>query len=372
MSLDNDAGALARSIAEASARIARDNAPSGLVRREGYVIAVGDNGTLDVNIGSTAKPQKLAAIKMTTSCVGVRTGDRVLVETLDSVSYAVAVIANSSTVARAGGHFFCGSATTARYVRLGTLTMPKDGRSCRMTLLWGEGFNGQYGQNGPMDVYIRSGNNTGSSFFGITVMHYNKAATTSEVFARASDSSTVTLYVRQSAYSNLDYWIDGDYTSWAPDHGALASSPGDLNVSIGWYKCPTESDCNKLASLPAVTAAQYDKLVALPALADRAVANLKSGSVWAERWGRLVFIHVTNYVTGITGSWGSASMGNLKSLGFPAPASEVHAKLNCNNDPDVTGEIYARSDGEVYIRNCGGPSQLGSDIVNGTLSFIGV
>lgn len=103
------AGGMARQIAEAAARIARDSAPSGMARREATVTRVGADGTLDVNMGSDDRPQNLLGLRMTTACAGVSVGSRVLVETLANVSYVTGVLANAGNVPHLGAKLYAGT-----------------------------------------------------------------------------------------------------------------------------------------------------------------------------------------------------------------------------------------------------------------------
>ena len=59
---------------------------------------MGSDGTVDVNIGSEDRPQALLGLRMTTACAGAAVGSRVLVETLNNVSYVTGVLANADNV----------------------------------------------------------------------------------------------------------------------------------------------------------------------------------------------------------------------------------------------------------------------------------
>lgn len=106
---DLDVTAWARQIAESAARIARDSVPAGMTRREATVTRVGSDGTVDVNIGSEDRPQALLGLRMTTACAGAAVGSRVLVETLNNVSYVTGVLANADNVPYVGARIYCGT-----------------------------------------------------------------------------------------------------------------------------------------------------------------------------------------------------------------------------------------------------------------------
>ena len=69
---------------------------STLQRTFATVTGIGEDGTLNIDIGSTAHPQPMLGIRMLTGCRGVKVGDRVVVDTLAHVSIVVGVLAHDN------------------------------------------------------------------------------------------------------------------------------------------------------------------------------------------------------------------------------------------------------------------------------------
>ena len=88
--------AMARKMAGSSKEIARTPVEQLLTRCEGTVMALGDHGTIDVNVGSANNQMMLYGIQMLSGCAGAAVGDRVLIETLNHHSYAVGVVLNGN------------------------------------------------------------------------------------------------------------------------------------------------------------------------------------------------------------------------------------------------------------------------------------
>lgn len=73
----------------------RDKQNPGLSRVEATVSAVNDDGTLTVNLGSVAKPI-LRTYKMTSACYGAQVDDRVIVDTLNHITYITGILARDN------------------------------------------------------------------------------------------------------------------------------------------------------------------------------------------------------------------------------------------------------------------------------------
>ena len=87
-------GGIGRKAAQSAGKAGRDSQNPTMARVEATVVKVNNDGTLDVNFGSSDNP-KTHTIRMTTACSGVRAGDRVIVDTLDHISYVTGVLASS-------------------------------------------------------------------------------------------------------------------------------------------------------------------------------------------------------------------------------------------------------------------------------------
>lgn len=99
MTSESDARLLGRLMAENVRKIGND-AGGGFSRRVGTVSQVYETYTCDVDMGSASSPLTLRGIPYTTSCGTLLVGDRVIVDTLNHVSYVTGIIASSGN---AGG-----------------------------------------------------------------------------------------------------------------------------------------------------------------------------------------------------------------------------------------------------------------------------
>lgn len=88
-------GGIGRKAAQSAGKAGRDAQNPTMARVEATVVKVNDDGTLDVNFGSSDNP-KTHTIRMTTACSGARVGDRVIVDTLDHISYVTGILASSA------------------------------------------------------------------------------------------------------------------------------------------------------------------------------------------------------------------------------------------------------------------------------------
>ena len=89
---------MGRDMADLAGKAGRDKQNPGLSRVEATVSAVNDDGKLTVNLGSASKPI-LRTYKMTSACYGAKVGDRVIVDTLNHISYITGILA------RDNGHY---------------------------------------------------------------------------------------------------------------------------------------------------------------------------------------------------------------------------------------------------------------------------
>jgi hypothetical protein len=89
---------MGRDMADLAGKAGRDKQNPGISRVEATVTAVNDDGSLTVNLGSSTR-QILRTFKMTSACYGAQVGDRVIVDTLNHISYITGILA------RDNGHY---------------------------------------------------------------------------------------------------------------------------------------------------------------------------------------------------------------------------------------------------------------------------
>lgn len=85
--------ALGRAAAGSAARAGADSQSPSLTRRLATVTRANGDGTLDVDLGTTAVPLPMAGVRMTTACAGAKAGDRVVVDTQGRTSLVTGVLA---------------------------------------------------------------------------------------------------------------------------------------------------------------------------------------------------------------------------------------------------------------------------------------
>jgi len=88
-------GGIGRKAAYSAGKAGKGAQNPTMARVEATVVKVNGDGTVDVNFGSSDNP-KTHTIRMTTACSGVQAGDRVIVDTLDHISYVTGVLASSA------------------------------------------------------------------------------------------------------------------------------------------------------------------------------------------------------------------------------------------------------------------------------------
>lgn len=78
---------------EKAAKAGRDKQNTTMARRVMTVSKVNGDGTLDLNMGDATDFKPMQGIRMTTACSSAKAGDRVLVDTINHVSYVIGVLA---------------------------------------------------------------------------------------------------------------------------------------------------------------------------------------------------------------------------------------------------------------------------------------
>lgn len=86
---------IARDWADLSGDAGRDRQNPTMSRIEATVTAVNSDGSLTVNTSSEDSPS-LKTFKRTTACDGAKVGDRVIVDTLNHISYITGVLSSGS------------------------------------------------------------------------------------------------------------------------------------------------------------------------------------------------------------------------------------------------------------------------------------
>lgn len=247
---DAIANAWARKIAEAAARIARDSIGQQVVREEAYVTGVGSDGTLTLNRGSASHPQTLRGIRMTTACDGVRTGDRVLLETVSGVSYAVGVIATGRNLPRPGSkaRSFARDGAPDAWAHVGDVLL--DGGASALVTAWVTGTSDSGERRAMAEVSVSSDGSDRAVSARLTW------CTSSEIDVRTveGDGGYVEVWLGLASWGEWECSceVSGDYAAWRHAGESAQDAPDKAKPAPTLGVVPSASDWDALSAVRVV------------------------------------------------------------------------------------------------------------------------